>query len=180
MEDGHQSPGAQGKGEHHTGHSHGERLGANGDQFFQFTLQASEEQQGVEPELRHRFQRGETLVVDPRHGIRGDIHQAAHQTDHPIAELHLRFRRHQQVQTGGTDQYSREQFPKDRGQLKAHQHLRQQARSHENQGETGHPNQGFGHFKIMGGDLGQQGHEQGRHRSSEHRNRESLSRGPYL
>ena len=150
MKDGHQSPGTQGEGKHHSGHGHGERLGANGDQFFEFTLETGKEQQGIEPELRHRFQRRKALVVNVRHGLRGNIHQATHQADHPIAELHLRFRRHQQVQARGTDQHTGEQFPENGGQLKAHQHLSEQARGHEDQGETGHPDQGLGHFKVVG------------------------------
>ena len=95
----HQTPGAKSEGQHHTSDGHGEGLCADSNQFLQLTFQTGEKQQGIETQLSHRLQRGETLAVNLRNHFRGDIDQPADQPHQPLTELHLGFRRHQQMQS---------------------------------------------------------------------------------
>ena len=82
------------------------------------------------------------------------------------------------MQTRGADQHTSQKLSEDGGELEANQNFSQRSRRHENQHEAANPNQGSRHLEIVGRQFSQQRHENGRHRSSEHRNRHVFSAGP--
>ena len=58
------------------------------------------------------------------------------------------------MKAGGADDHAGDQLAQDRGQLPAHQQLRQQPGRHKDDQEAAHIDQGFGHLELMGADLG--------------------------
>ena len=119
----HQAKGAQGKRQQHPGHGHGDRLAPHRHQLIEFTFEAREEEQGIEPQPRQQLQAGEGFVVNLLHGRKRHIGQGAQQLQQAPAELGLGLRRHNPVEAGEAQEHAGEQLAQDRGQLQAHQQL---------------------------------------------------------
>ena len=160
MEDRHQAKGAEGEGQHHADHGDAEGLGPHRHQFLQLTFKTREEEQGIKPQRGHRLQGAEALVVEGWNLLHRHMRKAGHHLGERSGKLHLGLRRHQKVKARSTNQHASKEFPKNRGELKAHQHLSEGAGRHEDQHEAKDADQRFRQFEVVTADFAQQGGQQ--------------------
>jgi len=94
------------------------------------------------------------------------VRHASHGIGEDAAQLHLCFRRDQQMQARRTDDDTRQKLPQDGWQLEAHEHFSQRPRCNKDQDETENADQRFGDLQVMAADFTQQGgqkHQAGQH-----------------
>ena len=82
--------------------------------------------------------------------------------------MNLGFRRHNQMESGRTNDHACDQFPQDRGQLKPHQDLCQCAGRHKDEQKADHPDQRLRDLDVVAAEIAQLRRELGQLKRDQH------------